>query len=341
MTTALGFSPNTGRAPSDSTTSVLSEPTTSNPSISSAADSHARISALLGRVLGSMGRALDSGASLPESLGSFDPGSSLLRTSQRSLVEGLDVYSGTYPRSGMMRSGTVYPLPPSAPLTKGTGSSSWPTVTVHGNHNRKGASAESGDGLATAVRNWPTPRASENENRQTKPTPSQLRGEHGMNLATAVNWPTPTASDHTGPGRSGQGGLNLRTAAAWATPTAARDWRSGKASEATHARNSRPLNEQVQRGWPTPTASMTTEGDLQQAFYRSDDPRRPPCVGQALNPAWVEQLQGFPDGWTEVGPQDPESPKGNGKRRGSRKGSKTDRPGSAGLVMPSVLSSGS
>lgn len=33
----------------------------------------------------------------------------------------------------------------------------WPTPTVCGNHNRKGASANSGDGLATAVARLPTP----------------------------------------------------------------------------------------------------------------------------------------------------------------------------------------
>lgn len=39
----------------------------------------------------------------------------------------------------------------------------WPTPTVKGNHNRKGASNKSGDGLATKVRSlrWPTPCASE------------------------------------------------------------------------------------------------------------------------------------------------------------------------------------
>lgn len=37
----------------------------------------------------------------------------------------------------------------------------WPTPTVCGNHNRKGASATSGDGLATAVNMWPTPQASD------------------------------------------------------------------------------------------------------------------------------------------------------------------------------------
>lgn len=35
----------------------------------------------------------------------------------------------------------------------------WPTPTVCGNYNRKGASKNSGDGLATAVAKWPTPTA--------------------------------------------------------------------------------------------------------------------------------------------------------------------------------------
>lgn len=43
---------------------------------------------------------------------------------------------------------------------------------------------------------WPTPRSSPNENRQTKPTPSQLAGEHGWPLGVTVNlWPTPVAHD--------------------------------------------------------------------------------------------------------------------------------------------------
>jgi hypothetical protein len=39
----------------------------------------------------------------------------------------------------------------------------WPTLTVHGNHNRKGLSAKSGDGLATAVKTWPTPTATQHK----------------------------------------------------------------------------------------------------------------------------------------------------------------------------------
>ena len=53
-----------------------------------------------------------------------------------------------------------------------------------------------------------------------------------------------------------------------ATPTA-RDWRSGKASQATHDKNSRPLSEQI---------------------------------GGSLNPTWVEWLMGWPLGWTDLKP---------------------------------------
>lgn len=49
--------------------------------------------------------------------------------------------------------------------------------------------------LAIAAK-WATPRASANENRQTKMTPSQLRGDHGLCLAAqAATWPTVTTQD--------------------------------------------------------------------------------------------------------------------------------------------------
>jgi hypothetical protein len=50
-------------------------------------------------------------------------------------------------------------------------------------------------GLPNAVGMWPTPRASANENRSTKPTPSQENGKHGRYLASEVQrrWATPTA----------------------------------------------------------------------------------------------------------------------------------------------------
>lgn len=48
--------------------------------------------------------------------------------------------------------------------------------------------------------------------------------------------------------------------------------------------------------------------------------------GRSLNPAWVEQLMGFPDGWTDGLPVPPKRRK-NGKLRASRKRSRTERQG--------------
>jgi hypothetical protein len=103
-------------------------------------------------------------------------------------------FSETWPRSGLMRNGTAYQLPPLVRLTDETdcglwrtpdasivtgGAANaedrkrqghaiglhdqvntptmWPTPTIKGNHNKKGLSAKSEDGLATAVKMWPTP----------------------------------------------------------------------------------------------------------------------------------------------------------------------------------------
>ena len=119
----------------------------------------------------------------------------------------------------------------------------WPTPTVCGNYNRKGASKTSGDGLATAVANamWPTPTSS---------------------LGTKGGRVTPRKS------REGGTLIEAVSARTFATPTA-RNWRSGKASQATHDRNSRPLSEQV---------------------------------GGLLNPDWVELIMGWLKGWTALQP---------------------------------------
>src|SRR5690606_6360852 len=128
---------------------------------SSAAAYHVKPSARLGEAQGLKGSAAGYGRSTPDLLAKFDPVSSSWRTSQLCLVEGLTVFSETWPRSGMMRNGTAYQLPPLVPLTDATASGLWPTPTVNGNYNRKGASKTSGDGLATAVKLWPTPSATD------------------------------------------------------------------------------------------------------------------------------------------------------------------------------------
>ena len=59
----------------------------------------------------------DYGESLPVSLASYDPLTSLWRTCQTCLTGGLAEFSATWPKSGMMRSGTVYPLASLVPLS--------------------------------------------------------------------------------------------------------------------------------------------------------------------------------------------------------------------------------
>lgn len=167
----------------------------------------------------STAHAADSGAKWHESSVRYDPVSCSWKTHRSLWEEALPWSSVILPRWGMTRNGLVLQHPTlerpisatasglfpngetfhHAPTCGGMDGGSnnrkalkarqemWPTPTVCGNYNRKGLSATSGDGLATAVKLWPTP----------------------------------TASDHTGPGHASQGGLNLRTAVAkFPTPTA-------------------------------------------------------------------------------------------------------------------------
>lgn len=93
------------------------------------------------------------------SLARFDRDSRSWKTVQHSLIEDSEPSSVTWPRSGMTAAGLCWELPMLERHISATGSGFWPTPTVCGNYNRKGASKTSGDGLATAVRMWPTPTA--------------------------------------------------------------------------------------------------------------------------------------------------------------------------------------
>ena len=182
-----------------------------------------------------------------------------------------------------------------------------------------------------AVRLWPTPSAA-NPNAQESLETWQARREElkakgtngngcGTPLGVAVRmWPTPTRADgESGPGQaaSAEGSPNLRTAAQWATPTA-RDWKSGQASEATMARNSRPLNEQV-ANWPTPGAQDGGRGPRSREAREAREAKGKQIdlvdmIPGSLNPAWVSQLMGFPDGWLDGLPA-PAKNSTRGKRR--------------------------
>ena len=106
------------------------------------------------------------------------------------------------------------------------------------------------------------------------------KDSHSLNLADTVRiWRTPDAHGGRGPSSKERMKMKLEKKMPislndqvahpnliWSTPTA-RDWRSGKASEKTLAKNTRPLSEQT---------------------------------GGQLSPMWVEWLMGYPKGWTDL-----------------------------------------
>lgn len=133
-------------------------------------------------------------------------------------------FSQTWPASGSMRNGRSSERPMSAlPTSVSDASSSpglptprardargrgfadqlpnivqlLPTPTVS-EANGIGHAADGGMNLRHTISLLPTPRASENENRQTKRSPSQEAGTHGKCLAAEVAHllPTPTATPY-------------------------------------------------------------------------------------------------------------------------------------------------
>ena len=135
-------------------TTVMCEPHLSEEDLpmSSAAGSHAKTLVEQEGKRGSAAIDLDCGQSMPGSLATFDRNSSSWKTSQLCLDGELAEFSETWPRSGMMRSGSAYRRRQSVIRILETECGLLPTPTVKGNYNRVGASATSGDGLATKVR---------------------------------------------------------------------------------------------------------------------------------------------------------------------------------------------
>lgn len=126
--------------------------------------SHVRIFRLRVKALAWWAREAACGTKSRASWAFFDPGSSSWRTSQLSLLQegGAGMFSGRWPRSGMMRSGRVFELQISAlPTLEIAGSASpgiprrWATPTICGLWSR--ANGKAGDGLATQAKRWPMP----------------------------------------------------------------------------------------------------------------------------------------------------------------------------------------
>lgn len=277
-------------------------------SMSSQAASPAKTSALQENKQVLRASAVDYGQSAPVLLGSFSPDTPSLKTSQTCLMEngelGLSEFSGTFPRSGMMRSGTVYQLPNLARTTTEIGSGLLPTLTAQtAGTNGKVKCKETGEWIngkpsltTMASKNlWPTPTAMTGGE---SVAPSHLKGTHGWSLGAAAKdslsqkpfrlWPTPTVQDSN---------------------KATKRWREDHQNNLTaHVFNPE------KRMFPTPTSRDYKGGYKTESLIRQDGKSRafdalPNAVidgkgiekvtGQ-LNPTWVEWLMGFPIEHTDL-----------------------------------------
>ena len=104
------------------------------------------------------------GGKCTESLANYDPDSRSWKTSQTSFIPELNKFAGRWPRSGMMRNGTLYPLPTSVRRTSANASGLWPTPTAHTAYDRNTKYCQGGTPLTVAVKMWPTPTVSPGRN---------------------------------------------------------------------------------------------------------------------------------------------------------------------------------
>ena len=218
-------SPSTGQASPATTTCEPSQqmlwPETELPSMSSAAGSRARISALQESKQGWTEQGQAYGQRLPVSWASFDRNTSSWRMSQVCLVallsnqaDGLAEYSETWPRSGTMRNGTAFQLPALVPLTDATECGLLPTPKAMDSRSagpgtkietlKRRASSGWGLNLAetaqvSAREMFPTPNARDWKDTTAASSLAAVEGGHQITLGRAVHlWPTPTANRYSG-----------------------------------------------------------------------------------------------------------------------------------------------
>ena len=166
------------------------------------------------------------------------------------------------PRTDEIGSGSLLHTPTAQPCNL------WPTPTQNGNYNRKGLSKNSGDGLATAVKMWPTPNARQKgggEYKDPQKILERMKKGRQKNLGDMVKlWPTPTAMT----GGEGVAPSHEVGTHGWNTAAAVHD----------------SISKDPTRMWSTDIRGATSEESQ----------------SGSLNPAWVEWLMGYPVGWTDL-----------------------------------------
>lgn len=238
---------------------------------------------------------------------------SFWRTSQVCLLQELEKYSETWPRSGSMRSGTCSAQKPSVPRTAVSGSTfsrgEYPTPTAepYGTsqnegkvpHQRPTAGTPS---LQTWARSWPTPTYGDGKSAGSRCKGEGSTAHPGTSLTDAVKrgvmWTTPKATysgpDYARSDRERSGGDDLVTQTAkWPTPTT----RDHKGSCPYHE-GGPDLPSTVSRfSHPDPTTAKPGPR------CSTSSPDSPPV--SHLNPAFVEWLMGVPVGLTALTGSEP------------------------------------
>jgi len=199
----------------------------------------------------------------------------------------------------------------SAPPTDGSGCLSWPTATKMGQAQtaeNPSPGQTGGTTLAGAVGQWPTPNCPREHS-------TGLMKEWGGCHNKLRQWPTPNVPNRGPETRASKakrpesGGIDLQTevknVVRRTLPTCQVGGRPDQASSSTNGKSPEL--------WPTP--SVTFNGDSPESYERRQEKvlATPGNHGKSgitleakvaagkLNPDWVEQLQGLPVGWTDLG----------------------------------------
>jgi hypothetical protein len=174
-----------------------------NQSTSLPEGSLAKTSQMLENELESRGVVLHSGNITCKRLGFYDRNTQSLRTFQQSLVGDSMLCLQTLPRSGMMRNGIVYQLPPLVRITAATDCSLLPMFpTITSSFGARGAiiqpfsNHDTEKGLRKAFLKWPTPNCADAFTDKLKSSQQKEGSMHSVNLSQAVRmFPTVTKSD--------------------------------------------------------------------------------------------------------------------------------------------------
>lgn len=236
--------------------------------MSSPAGSPAKTSAAPERGPGSQGHEAGFGARCTELLARYDHAMHSWKTPQCSLLAGLDEFSETWTKSGMMLHGCAYRLPIAAPRTSARESGFSPVIgtpvtKTHGSRSerfRRGVPTideflklpkAQQDAIMGRGRMIPTPNAQDFRSgfKDPEKRAEYLRKGHQLHLNHYVAmFPTPTCHD---------------------------------------AKLAHPAPNKTAQGSPCLTERVLTEDGHN---------------GGTLNPTWVEWLMGWPLGWTDLKP---------------------------------------